>query len=141
MKKKKFTEKQIDQFWSFVRDGGLEYLSEIDEDDMLENVTDRLHTIEEGKYFRQALSSQDAIEAFDERAEIGELFALTAKRIARKGEDLREHLDSAAEEMGVVIVKPLDNADTDNRRRIADFFGIRWYSTDEQIVEALKSWL
>lgn len=141
MKNKKFTEKQVNLFWSFIQDGVLEYLSGIDEDDMLEAITDRLRSIDEGRYFRRALTAQDAIETYDERAELGELFVLTAQRIAQKDEGVRDYLENAATEMGMEIIKPLDSADTENRRKITDFLGIQWYSTEEQIHEALKSWL
>lgn len=141
MKNKKFTEKQVNLFWSFIRDGVLEHLSGIEEGDILEAITDRLRSIDEGKYFRGALTAQDAIEAYDERAELGELFILTAQRIAQKDEGVRDYLENAATEMGMEIIKPLDSADTENRRKITDFFGIQWYSTEEQIHEALKSWL
>lgn len=140
MKNKKFTEKQIDLFWRFIQDGVLEYLSRVD-GEIVDAITDRLHSIDEGKYFRGALTAQDAIESYDERAELGELFNLTARRIAREGKGARDYLENAAAEMGIVIVKPLESADTENRRKITDFLGIQWYSTEEQIHEALKSWL
>lgn len=141
MKSKKFTEKRVNLFCDFIREGGLEYLSGNDEVEVLEWVAEGLHKIDEGKYFRVVLTAQDAVEAFDERAELGDLFGQTAQRISRNGEDLYEYLMSAAKQMNVTIVAPLDNGNVGNRRRITAFLGIKWYSTDAQITDELKRWL
>lgn len=140
---KKFTEKQVSVFWRMLNDGILEHLDNDMCCDGLDLLADKLAELNEGQYFRQAMSHEMCVTMADEAGELTELAnkCLTTWSKSARPESKREVLDDVAKNLGIDLYAPLDLGDVNTRKRITSMLGLQWYATNEQIINELKTWL